>query len=341
MYNKTTGVWRQCLSWTNAPEVLPESFEMIPHLEQASVTLSISAVERETGLSKDTLRVWERRYGFPMPDRDQFGERNYSPAQLDKLRIVCRLIDSGHRPGKIVRLAIEHLEALAAQSVKESKLQTNAAPPNEDLVLLLKLCKLHQIDELKKTLFQAVLRIGMERFVIELIAPLTAMVGEAWAQGSLEIFEEHLFTESVQIVLRNAIGTIPSAGDSPRVLLTTFPIESHGLGLLMAEALMALHGAKCTSLGVMTPTREIVNAVKAQDINIVALSFSSFLNPNQVIEGLTELRAQLDPLVEIWAGGMSSILQRRPPPGVRVLSSLQGIATTLDSWRQQHLHLAH
>ncbi|MBK8767339.1 MAG: MerR family transcriptional regulator, partial [Burkholderiaceae bacterium] len=31
------------------------------------ITLSISAVERDTGLSKDTLRVWERRYGFPLP----------------------------------------------------------------------------------------------------------------------------------------------------------------------------------------------------------------------------------------------------------------------------------
>ncbi|MBS1173585.1 MAG: MerR family transcriptional regulator [Proteobacteria bacterium] len=37
--------------------------------------LSISAVERDTGLSKDTLRVWERRYGFPVPQRDALGER--------------------------------------------------------------------------------------------------------------------------------------------------------------------------------------------------------------------------------------------------------------------------
>ena len=34
----------------------------------------ISAVERETGLSKDTLRVWERRYGFPQPDLGQWND---------------------------------------------------------------------------------------------------------------------------------------------------------------------------------------------------------------------------------------------------------------------------
>ena len=31
---------------------------------------TIADVERDTGLSKDTLRVWERRYGFPLPLRD-------------------------------------------------------------------------------------------------------------------------------------------------------------------------------------------------------------------------------------------------------------------------------
>ena len=48
--------------------------------------VSIAAVERDTGLSKDTLRVWERRYGFPQPDRDNNGERSYPHEQLEKLR---------------------------------------------------------------------------------------------------------------------------------------------------------------------------------------------------------------------------------------------------------------
>ena len=47
--------------------------------------LSIAAVERDTGLSKDTLRVWERRYGFPSPERDAAGDRLYPPAQVARL----------------------------------------------------------------------------------------------------------------------------------------------------------------------------------------------------------------------------------------------------------------
>jgi len=86
------------------------------HPGAAAVTLSISAVERDTGLSKDTLRVWERRYGFPSPMRDAFGERIYPLEQVDRLRAIRRLMDIGHRPGKIIGLDIAELQALADTS---------------------------------------------------------------------------------------------------------------------------------------------------------------------------------------------------------------------------------
>ena len=50
-------------------------------MEHAHVFLNISAVERETGLSKDVLRIWERRYGFPEPHRDDNAERQYPQDQ--------------------------------------------------------------------------------------------------------------------------------------------------------------------------------------------------------------------------------------------------------------------
>ena len=68
--------------------------------ESKHLTFSIAAVERDTGIGKDTLRVWERRYGFPQPGRDNFGERSYPLAQVEKLRIIKRLLDAGHRPGQ-------------------------------------------------------------------------------------------------------------------------------------------------------------------------------------------------------------------------------------------------
>jgi len=48
------------------------------------------------------LRIWERRYGFPAPLRDAAGERVYPAEQVQRLRLLKRLLDSGHRPGRVV-----------------------------------------------------------------------------------------------------------------------------------------------------------------------------------------------------------------------------------------------
>lgn len=301
---------------------------------KAPIHLSIAAVERDTGLSKDTLRVWERRYGFPNPERDHFGERIYSIDQVDRLRAIRRLMDIGYRPGKIIGLSLEDLQALAESVPQAAPLASEDQAA--DLDQLMNVLKSHEIEDLRRQLSQRVLRLGLARFVTELVAPLTERVGDTWARGQLEIYEEHLFTESMQVVLRNAISTIPQPGNRPRVLLTTFPSEPHGMGLLMVEALLALEGCRCFSLGVQTPVWDIVLAAQAQDIDLVVLSFSPVMNPTLVIDGLTELRAKLPKSVEIWAGGRCPVLGRRAPDGIRVVTEFADLTKSVVDWRHRH-----
>ena len=297
--------------------------------------LPIGAVERDTGLSKDTLRVWERRYGFPQPTRDESGERVYPSEQVDKLRLLKRLMDQGHRPGKIAERPIEQLKALAEAGNAQSAPASREERLDGDLRRFLQLVTDHRVDELRRELSRLTVKIGLASFVTHVIAPLTALVGDAWATGALAIFEEHLYTESVQGVLRSAIASIPDPGASPRVMLTTVPQESHGLGVLMAEAMFALEGARCVPLGVRTPVFEIVRGAESQWIDIVALSFSPVVPPHQVIESLKELRAQLPATTELWAGGSSPVLKRRPPAGIRVLCRLDDVASAVAGWRDE------
>lgn len=303
-------------------------------LHRLPSAFSIAAVERDCGLTKDTLRIWERRYGFPRPGRDGYGERVYPAEQVDKLRLIKRLIDQGHRPGKIIGLATDELQRLAGGPTRAAP--RTSAGESDPLAPFLASVKSHAPDALRDGLAQALLRLGLARFVDEVVAPLNERVGEAWARGEFEVHEEHLYTESVQCVLRNAIRAIPQpAGETrrPLVLLTTLPQEPHGIGLLMAEAIFALEGARCVSLGVQTPLRDIVQAAAAQRVDVVALSFSACLGPHQVLGSLAELRGKLDAAIEIWAGGACAALHRRPPPGVRCFRSLDGIAPALAEWR--------
>lgn len=333
--------------------------------------LSIAAVERDTGLSKDLLRVWERRYGFPAPERDAGGERLYPLDQLERLRVIRRLVDAGHRPGKIVGLPLEALRALAmsggstpapAASPARDPAAIGAAgggaavplasvpngadaaavpagidagrdPDEDDMRRLLGMIRGLQVEALRHALSQAAWRMGLERFVTRLCAPLTARVGEAWAVGAIEVYEEHVYTEAVQGVLRSAIAGLAAPAGGPRVLLATVPGEVHGLGLLMVEALLALEGCRCTSLGTQTPVVDIARAALAQPVDIVALSFSPVLPAGQVRAALAQLHTLLPRSISVWAGGRSAALHRRVPAGVVVIGGLEGIRTALTAWR--------
>jgi len=303
------------------------------------LNLSIAAVERDTGIGKDTLRVWERRYGFPQPARDEFDERSYPLDQVEKLRIIKRLLDQGQRPGRIVALPIEALQKLSFSEVYSPQgLAGISEAQGTDLRNYMEALLRHDLDGLRRGLHQALASMGINQFVTELVAPLNVMVGESWMRGELEVFEEHLYTECITAVMHQAIHQVSTSSQksAPTVLLTTFPQEQHGLGLLMVECLMALHGCHCCSLGVQTPLHDIARAAEAHKADVVALSFSTSLNPNQVLDGLADLRKKLPDSMEIWAGGSNPVLQRRPPAEVFVLSSLGHIAEQVQRWRKQH-----
>jgi methanogenic corrinoid protein MtbC1 len=301
----------------------------------APILLSIAAVERDTGLSKDTLRVWERRYGFPTPLRDGLDERAYPMEQVEKLRIVKRLLDAGHRPGRLVPMPLQQLVTLAAAAMAPAVSEPAAGGSPLDLRVLLDAIRAHDATALRRQLAQALSRLGVARFVTDLAAPLNVAVGDAWLRGQMEVFEEHLYTEAVQVVLRQAIAGMPdpSPDSRPRVLLTTFPGEPHALGLLMAQTLLALEGCDCVSLGVQTPLWDIVRAATAHRSDIVALGFSGCMSPNQVVDGLTELRAKLPPATVLWAGGTAPVLHRRRVEGVQPFASLEGIGPSVRRWR--------
>jgi MerR family transcriptional regulator, light-induced transcriptional regulator len=306
----------------------------------AAITLSIAAVERDTGLSKDTLRVWERRYNFPTPARDAVGERAYPLEQVEKLRIVKRLMDAGHRPGRIVPLALDQLQLLSEQTVDQQSRPVEAALDSADLRLHLDQIRSHRMPELRAQLVQQLARLGVSRFVNEVVAPLNAAVGDAWIRGQMQIFEEHAYTETLQVVLRQAIAGMAANGHSPggpaplRVLLTTLPGEQHGMGLLMAEAVLTLEGCHCVSLGVQTPVWDVVLAATAYRSDVVALSFTGSMNPNQVVDSLVELRGKLAPTVALWAGGSAPVLHRRPVPGVHALSRMDDVPAQLKQVRE-------
>ena len=291
--------------------------------------ISIAAVERDTGLGKDTLRVWERRYGFPQPLRDASGERVYPAEQVEHLRLVKRLMDQGQRPGTLLR---QPLTALTEQLAEQFANTLPRAGADDGADWVIPLLKKRDVDHLRTEFAQRLARDGLERFVIETLPALNRRIGEGWMAGEIEIFEEHLYTELIQNQLRSSIYALASRGKRPHVLLTTVKDEEHLLGLLMVEALLAANGAWCLSLGAQTPVADIIGAARCTVTDIVALSFSGAYPWRRARDTLLELRAALPAAIELWAGGAALAGRARMIPGVRAIDDLSAITPALADW---------
>lgn len=311
--------------------------------DSRDVLWSIAEVERDTGLGKDTLRVWERRYGFPQPTRDVHGERQYDHGQLLRLRLIKRLMDAGHRPGKVVGLPADSLEQLcdlASLAPKAAEVNRSAAacsPLDPEWIDWL---RNDETERMRNGLQHHIMRQGLAHAVEHLVAPLCMMVGESWMRGELSVYQEHLFTEAVQSVLRDAIAAVESGGRQlqrrPRVLLTTTPNEQHALGLLMAECFFALEECEHISLGPCTPIPDIVVAARQLNVDIVALSFSSHATRREVADSLQQLIDQLPKGIEVWAGGAAVAAHRRGLPDAACLLRKAGdVGLHVAAWRKR------
>lgn len=297
-------------------------------VNEAPVLLPINAVERETGVTKELLRMWERRYGFPAPERDAQGDRIYPVDQVTKLRLIRRLIDSGYRPSKLMDLSTDELEH-TLRSQTQARIEVSPEFEQE-LMDVLKTKDAYQIQDY---LAHNMVTMGLERFVIDFLQHANHFIGESWSRGELEVHEEHVFLEMTQKIMRQAIANLRPVNRPPRILLTTLPEETHTQGLLMVESLLRLDNADAVCYGAEMSVRDVVQAVQRHKMNIVALSFSSAFPTTEAIEYLEELRFRLPLSIDIWAGGGSLRSTRRRVEAVEFFHDLPSIRQAVKNWR--------
>jgi DNA-binding transcriptional MerR regulator len=294
--------------------------------------ISIGVVERETGLSKDLLRTWERRYGFPTPTRTEHDEREYSRADLERLKTIKRLLDNGMRPRKVVPLSADELE-LVANSL------TTKQPDGESKIIAhaINLLKENDLDAFSAFLTNVLITNGLQRFVYDVAAPMNLAIGEAWFRGEVNVFHEHCYAAEMEALLCRTLSFLPQEKKTPRMLLTTVSGEQHYLGLMMARIIMMLDHADTVFLGPQLPNSEILAAADHFSPDIVALSFSSHFPLKRAQQALQSLQTKLPAtVITIWAGG-GQVHELAPLcPAIHFFSSLDEIHPALAQWRATH-----
>lgn len=268
----------------------------------------IRVVADRTGLSLDVLRVWERRYAVVAPGRAEDGQRLYSDADVDRLRLLRRATDAGRSIGRVARLDDEAL----AELVREDEAARGAAAPAASREahghLDRAMAAVREMDpaKLEAGLRRAVVALSAAEFVDGVAAPLLAGIGEGWREGKLGVAHEH----AASAVLRRVLGFMTEAaavpGSAPGMVVATPAGQVHEFGALLAAASATAEGWRVTYLGADLPAAEIAAAVRQRGAGRLALSLVYPADDPRLPGELRSLRAALPPGTEVVVGGAAA-----------------------------------
>lgn len=268
---------------------------------------SIKAVAQATGLTVETLRAWERRYGIVVPTRDASGRRVYRPEDVLHLRRLREATERGHPIGRLASLGDDALAAL----LSETSDRRARATSNAFVERILESAQRFRSAECEQALTLAIALLPPQQLVTDVLRPLLREVGDRWHRGEFAISQERL----VSMTVRRHVGLMLDAYDRsarrPPLVFATLPGERHELGLLTSALVCASHGFKVHYLGPDLPPAEIARFAGEVHAAIVALSVVWHDRLPDVPVQLGELARSLPGDTSIWLGGTAA---RELPP---------------------------
>lgn len=298
----------------------------------AEAHLSIGALAAATGIPVETLRTWEARYGFPIPDRKPSGHRVYAAGLVPRLSRIAEALARGHRAGHTVPASESQLTQLLSVTPR----RTSAAPSGHDpgtasVPALLEAVKTFDADRLTRMLLSESARRGVVDFVETCVAPLLDAVGDGWMRGQMTIAHEHFVSERVGDLLRTLRLPFEDRARGPLVVCTTLPGEAHGLGLLMAALVVADAGCRVLFLGTEVPVAQVASLTEDIGAAAVAVSVSEHQATPSMRSQLSRFRRALPQNIALVVGGAGAPRSLKDTVVLRECSQLQAWAFKLSA----------
>jgi len=258
----------------------------------------IHRVAKLTGLSKDVIRVWERRYGLVTPSRSSNRYREYSDEDIALLRFVKAQMEQGATIGG---LASEGRDSLLARMRLATPFTVEDQKPHDHLLDEL-MGLLDPIDKagFERKLNGAVAVIPFEEAVQRILLPLQRRVGELWHEGRVNIAVEHYVTKITQQKLFAVMNQLPGNEYGPRVLIACPEGEWHEIGAQAVAYLASTRGCHVYYLGPNLPVSDLRALCERVKPDLVLLSLTEVRSDASA----TQLLRELESLSVQWSVAM-------------------------------------
>ncbi|MTD31105.1 MerR family transcriptional regulator [Planomicrobium sp. YIM 101495] len=276
---------------------------------------NIKAVSKLLDMPKVTIRSWETRYNAITPARTEAGHRLYSEQNIEDLQwLKIQVQQNGMKISEAVRLL--HASKQTAQQIQEeSKVVFDSEPYSRQLRELMAAAA-----EMDTERFNYLLDLNFSLFhhqsvFFNILAPFMVQVGEEWENGNFTVAHEHLVTSIIHQRFMQFFRLFPVKEDLPKVMAFCPSGEHHELGLLMFTLFLRENGYGVLYFGVDTPLDGLPQVIGSQEIEVVAMSYSSKERRKVTEEYMKTLASQCPDLQFIIGGnGADSFSNPGPDP---------------------------
>ncbi|MFZ1862576.1 MAG: MerR family transcriptional regulator [Polyangiales bacterium] len=272
---------------------------MSNNVKEMSGLYPMRVVARLTGLTADTIRVWERRYAAVEPDRTEGNKRRYSGAQVKRLVLLRRATELGHSIGQVARLRDDELRRLIGETGSDigSKVSLYAAVVEDYLEAVFE----YDVQRAESILTRTAAILPAMTLTLEVIVPLMRRVGDAWSSDQFRISHEHIISGQLRSLLGALMRHTDPVSGAPRVIVATPPNHLHEFGAIIGAFMAASRGFEPIYLGTHMPFDDIAEAADQSGAELIILSIARDCEPGER-EALGAGIERLAEDHEVWLG---------------------------------------
>ena len=278
----------------------------MPVMASAMGHLRIGELSRRSGVSRELLRAWERRYGLLRPTRSDGGFRLYSSQDERRVALMRDHLDRGLSAAQAARLAVD----------EASQVTVVQGTPTLDRGAQELRAALDVLDEsaAHAALDRMLAGFSIETVLGEVVLPYLRELGERWARGEASVGQEHFASN----VLRGRLLGLArgwDAGGGPRALLACPPGEQHDLALIAVGLGLRDRGWRITYLGPDTPFETLVETASSLELDAVVLAGSTARR----FEGGQAALRRLSGVAPVWVAGAGATAELASAAGAQLL----------------------
>ncbi|QEN08716.1 MerR family transcriptional regulator [Oceanispirochaeta crateris] len=259
---------------------------------------TIGMAAQLSGLTDLSIRTWENRYQAVKPKRSSGNQRLYSDEDVKRLSILAKGVKTGLRISTLVQMTNKEIEESIQKKLDRYE--------NNYIHLAHKALKNLELNQLNELFESASIEMGVIQAMDEVIFPFMNQLGEHWNKGELNIYQEHLASETVNSFLNNQLRSYQSSKQNPIALIATLPGQVHNLGAAASAVTAAIAGFHTLNLGYELPSEELIKITKKSHAAVLGISIVFPGNTSLVRKELEVLHKKTPDHCRLILGGCSS-----------------------------------